>query len=96
MAQNGPFTLQRLSVAPGARLELNRSRQEAEQWIVLEGSALVDIGGQMKLSMENQSTRIPAGCLRAVENPGHSVLQLVQLRMDPSTANPTPESIGAA
>lgn len=96
VAQNGPFTLQRLSVAPGARLELNRSRQEAEQWIVLEGSALVDIGGQMKLSMENQSTRIPAGCLRAVENPGHSVLQLVQLRMDPSTANPTPETIGAA
>ena len=96
VAQNGPFTLQRLSVAPGARLELNRSRQEAEQWIVLEGSALVDIGGQMKLLMENQSTRIPAGCLRAVENPGHSVLQLVQLRMDSATVVQTPETIGAA
>ncbi|MDA7420775.1 hypothetical protein [Tritonibacter multivorans] len=96
LAQNGQFTLQRLSVAPGARVELDGARQESEQWIVLEGSALVDIGGQMKLLMENQSTRIPAGCQRAVENPGHSVLQLIQLRLVRPASTSAPETIGAA
>ena len=96
LAQSGQFTLQRLSVAPGARIDLNGSCNENEQWIVLEGSALVDIGGQMKLLMENQSTRIPAGCQRAVENPGHSVLQLIQLRVEQPTAPLAKETIGAA
>jgi mannose-1-phosphate guanylyltransferase/mannose-6-phosphate isomerase len=96
LAQNGPLTLQRLSIAPGARLELNPHRYEAEQWIVLQGSALIGVGGQMKLLMENQSMRVPAGCLRSVENPGQSVLQLVQLRFDPTPATPSPETIGAA
>ncbi len=53
------FQVKRIMVKPGARLSLQKHYHRAEHWIVVKGTALVEIDGKEVLLTENQSTYIP-------------------------------------
>lgn len=95
--------VQRVTVRPGATVDMTSSARGAEHWIVVEGTALVSVGQSLKMILKHQSTRIPAGTVRRVENPGTSQLQLICLQLDHATdptenrtAKETPSHVGAA
>ncbi len=77
----GPsFQIKHLQVKPGARLSLQRHRQRAEHWVVVDGSARVRLGERRFALEKNQSAYIPAGEAHALENPGPGDLSIIEVQ----------------
>ncbi|WP_257293783.1 mannose-1-phosphate guanylyltransferase/mannose-6-phosphate isomerase [Endozoicomonas sp. YOMI1] len=74
------FQVKRIMVKPGARLSLQKHYHRAEHWIVVKGTALVEIDGKEILLTENQSTYIPIGAVHRLENPGKFDLELIEVQ----------------
>jgi len=77
----GPrFQVKRIVVNPGAALSLQSHHHRAEHWVVVEGTAKVTIGEEVKLISENQSVYIPLGSVHRMENPGKVLLTLIEVQ----------------
>ncbi len=74
------FQVKRLTVAPGARLSLQKHYHRAEHWVVVNGTALVTRGEEEILLRENESVYIPLGTVHRLENPGKVPLNLIEVQ----------------
>lgn len=74
------FQVKRLTVAPGARLSLQKHYHRAEHWVVVNGTALVTRGEEQILLRENESVYIPLGTAHRLENPGKVPLNLIEVQ----------------
>ena len=74
------FQVKHITVNPGAKLSVQMHHHRAEHWIVVSGTARVTIGGQESLLTENQSTYIPIGTIHALENPGETPLEIIEVQ----------------
>ena len=74
------FQVKRITVKPGAKLSLQKHFHRAEHWIVVKGTALVEVNGNELLLTENQSAYIPIGALHRLENPGKFDLELIEVQ----------------
>jgi mannose-1-phosphate guanylyltransferase/mannose-6-phosphate isomerase len=72
--------VKRIVVKPGGALSLQSHHHRAEHWIVVEGTARVQIGDQVKLVSENESVYIPLGAMHRLENPGKMPLTLIEVQ----------------
>ena len=48
-------------------------------WVVVEGTAKVEVDGKETLIYENQSTYIPLGAVHRLSNPGRVPLRIVEV-----------------
>ncbi len=80
LATGGRFQVKRIVVKPGGALSLQSHHHRAEHWIVVEGTARVQIGDQVKLVSENESVYIPLGAMHRLENPGKMPLTLIEVQ----------------
>lgn len=76
----GRFQVKRIHVNPGAALSLQSHHHRSEHWIVVEGTAKVTVGDDVKLLTENQSIYIPLGALHRMENPGKVPMVLIEVQ----------------
>ncbi|MDC0867642.1 mannose-1-phosphate guanylyltransferase/mannose-6-phosphate isomerase [Paracoccaceae bacterium] len=77
----GPrFQVKRIVVNPSAALSLQSHNHRSEHWIVVEGTAKVTIGDNVKTITENQSVYIPLGAIHRMENPGKLPLTLIEVQ----------------
>jgi mannose-1-phosphate guanylyltransferase / mannose-6-phosphate isomerase len=67
-------------VKPGGTLSLQSHMHRAEHWIVVEGTARVTIGDEVKLVSENQSVYVPLGTKHRMENPGKVPMVLIEVQ----------------
>ena len=74
------WQVKKIEVKPGASLSLQMHHHRAEHWIVVKGTALVEIDGEKKLVGENQSTYIPLGCKHRLTNPGRMPVELIEVQ----------------
>jgi mannose-6-phosphate isomerase-like protein (cupin superfamily) len=74
------FQVKRIVVKPGGILSLQSHVHRAEHWIVVEGTARVTIGDDVKLVSENQSVYIPLGERHRMENPGKLPMVLIEVQ----------------
>ncbi|HJW25421.1 MAG TPA: mannose-1-phosphate guanylyltransferase/mannose-6-phosphate isomerase [Rhodocyclaceae bacterium] len=74
------FQVKRIMVKPGERLSLQMHHHRAEHWIVVSGTAKVQVDGKEILLCENQSTYIPLGNTHRLENPGKIPLHLIEVQ----------------
>lgn len=74
------FQVKRIVVKPGAALSLQSHVHRSEHWIVVEGTARVTIGDQVRLVSENQSVYIPLGAKHRMENPGKLPMVLIEVQ----------------
>lgn len=65
---------------PGAALSLQSHHHRSEHWIVVEGTARVTVGDEVKLVTENQSVYIPLGATHRMENPGKVPMVLIEVQ----------------
>lgn len=72
--------MKRIVVHPGASLSLQSHHHRAEHWIVVEGTARVTIGTEVKLVSENESVYIPLGEKHRLENPGKVAMVLIEVQ----------------
>jgi mannose-1-phosphate guanylyltransferase/mannose-6-phosphate isomerase len=80
MDRGDRFQTKRIIVKPGAKLSLQKHRHRSEHWIVVNGTAEVTVGDDVKLLQENESTFIPAGTPHRLGNPGKVPLHLIEVQ----------------
>jgi len=74
------FQVKRIHVHPGAALSLQSHVHRSEHWIVVQGTARVTVGDEVKLLTENQSVYIPLGAVHRMENPGKVPMVLIEVQ----------------
>jgi mannose-1-phosphate guanylyltransferase/mannose-1-phosphate guanylyltransferase/mannose-6-phosphate isomerase len=74
------FRVKRIHVHPGAALSLQSHVHRAEHWIVVEGTARVTVGDDVRLVTENQSVYVPLGEKHRLENPGKLPMVLIEVQ----------------
>ncbi|MGB0902214.1 mannose-1-phosphate guanylyltransferase/mannose-6-phosphate isomerase [Halocynthiibacter sp.] len=74
------FQVKRILVHPGAALSLQSHVHRSEHWIVVEGTAKVTVGNDVKLVTENESVYVPLGAVHRMENPGKLPMVLIEVQ----------------
>jgi len=74
------YQVKRITVKPGASLSLQMHHHRAEHWMVVSGTARVQIGAEEQLLTENQSVYIPIGETHRLTNPGKLPLELIEVQ----------------
>ena len=74
------FQVKRITVKPGAKLSVQMHHHRAEHWIVVSGTAKVQIDDTEQYVTENESVYIPITAVHALENPGKVDLELIEVQ----------------
>ena len=78
--QGNRYKVKRIEVYPNASLSLQKHLHRAEHWVVVEGTALVEVEGKETTIHENQSTYIPLGAKHRLSNPGKIPLKIIEVQ----------------
>ena len=78
--QGERYKVKSIVVNPGERLSLQKHFHRAEHWVVVTGTAAVEVDGSRTLIHENQSTYIPMGSKHRLSNPGRIPLRIVEVQ----------------
>ena len=74
------WQVKRIEVKPGASLSLQMHHHRTEHWIVVSGTAEVEIDSEKFLIGENKSICIPLGSTHRLSNPGKIKLILIEVQ----------------
>lgn len=74
------FQVKRIMVKPGGVLSLQSHMHRSEHWVVVEGTAEVTVGEEIKLVTENQSVYIPLGAVHRMANRGQLPMYLIEVQ----------------
>ena len=69
-----------IEVNPGSKLSLQMHHHRAEHWVVVSGSARVQIEERDFILNENQSTFIPLGSKHRLSNPNQNPLKIIEIQ----------------
>ena len=69
-----------INVKPSEQLSLQMHHYRSEHWIVVKGTAKVELDNKVELLVENQSTYIPLGSKHRLSNPGKIPLVLIEVQ----------------
>ena len=75
------FQVKRITVNPGAQLSLQSHHHRAEQWTVVEGTAIIHVDGTDTTVSETQSVHIPLGAVHRMSNPGKIPMVLIEVQI---------------
>jgi mannose-1-phosphate guanylyltransferase/mannose-6-phosphate isomerase len=80
----GPrFQVKQIMVKTGGQLSLQSHMHRSEHWVVVAGSAEVQIGEHTRLLAENESIYVPLGAVHRLTNPGKVDLHLIEVQSGP-------------
>ena len=74
------WKVKKIFVKPGEKLSLQLHHHRAEHWIVVNGTAAVEVDDEKLILYENQSTYIPLGSKHRLSNPGKIPLILIEVQ----------------
>ena len=78
--QRDRFKVKNIEVKPGHRLSLQKHHHRTEHWIVVSGTAEVQLNEDKQILGENQSMYIPLGCMHRLSNPGKIPLKIIEVQ----------------
>jgi len=82
--EGGPgYKIKRIEVPPAGRLSLQMHHHRAEHWVVVSGTALVQLGDTERILIENQSVDIPKGTVHRLSNPGKIPVEIIEIQSGP-------------
>jgi mannose-1-phosphate guanylyltransferase/mannose-6-phosphate isomerase len=74
------YKIKKITVYPGGKLSLQMHYHRSEHWVVVRGTAKVQIGEKEMHVCENESVYIPKTTLHRLENPGKVDLELIEVQ----------------
>ena len=74
------FQVKQIVVNPGASLSLQMHHHRAEHWVVVSGTAEVQVDDSIQMLTEDQSVYIPIGAKHRLSNPGKLPLTLIEVQ----------------
>jgi mannose-1-phosphate guanylyltransferase / mannose-6-phosphate isomerase len=77
----GRYRVKRIVVKPGCTLSLQKHFHRSEHWVVVQGTAEVTLGDELRNVHENESVYIPIGSVHRLANPGKIPLELIEVQV---------------
>ena len=74
------WLVKKIEVNQGSKLSLQMHNHRAEHWVVVSGTAQIEINEKKFLLQENQSTFIPLGAKHRLTNPGEKILTIIEIQ----------------
>jgi len=82
--EEGPhYKIKRIEVPAGGKLSLQMHHHRSEHWVVVSGTALVQVGDKEMLLTENQSVDIPKTSTHRLSNPGKVPVEIIEIQTGP-------------
>ncbi len=78
--EDNRWKVKKIEVKPKSSLSLQMHHHRAEHWVVVTGTAEVEIDNKKIILSENQSTYIPLGSKHRLTNPGSINLVLIEVQ----------------
>ena len=78
--QGNRYKVKRIEVNPNASLSLQKHLHRAEHWVVVEGTAQIEVDEKIFIIKENESTYIPLGSKHRLSNPGKIPLRIIEVQ----------------
>ena len=75
------YRVKRIVVKPGSLLSLQKHFHRSEHWVVVQGTAEVTTGNDVRNVHENESIYIPIGSIHRLSNPGKIPLELIEVQV---------------
>ena len=75
------FKVKRIGVYPGKRLSLQSHKHRSEHWVIVKGTARVQVGEDQLILHKNQHVYIPVGVLHRMENIGEDMVEFVETQI---------------
>jgi mannose-1-phosphate guanylyltransferase/mannose-6-phosphate isomerase len=75
------FQVKRICVKPGGRLSLQKHFHRAEHWVVVQGTAEVQVDDRVSMVRENEAVYLPMGAVHRLVNPGKIPLELIEVQV---------------
>ena len=69
-----------IHVKPGEKLSLQMHHHRSEHWVVVDGTAKVELENKISFLTENESIYIPLGAKHRLSNPGKIELTLIEVQ----------------
>ncbi len=69
-----------IEVKPSAKLSLQMHHHRSEHWVVVSGTAKIEVDKKVEILSENQSVYIPLGSKHRLSNPGKITLTLIEVQ----------------
>tara|TARA_B100000212_G_scaffold338909_1_gene316313 strand:+ start:447 stop:1886 length:1440 start_codon:yes stop_codon:yes gene_type:complete len=80
IADDQGWQVKLINVKPGEQLSLQLHHHRSEHWVVVDGTAKVEIENKEFILNENQSSYIPIGSKHRLSNPGQIPLKLIEIQ----------------
>ncbi len=81
LEETGGYKIKRLTVSPGKRLSLQRHHHRSEHWVIVRGTADVDLDGVHQFLRPGESTYVPAGVMHRLGNSGKIPLEVIEVQI---------------
>jgi mannose-1-phosphate guanylyltransferase/mannose-6-phosphate isomerase len=75
------YKIKRVSVKPGQRLSLQLHHHRSEHWVVVSGTAEVELNGETRLLRQGESTFVRSGMRHRLKNPGIIPLEVIEVQL---------------
>ena len=80
IVEDSRWQVKLINVKPSEQLSLQMHHHRSEHWIVVKGTAKVEVDNKIEFLAENQSTYIPLGSKHRLSNPGKIQLLLIEVQ----------------
>jgi len=80
LEEGARFKIKRIEVKPGCSLSLQKHHHRSEHWVVVSGTAEVNIDGNEGILRPNESCYIPIGIKHRLINPGKVPLVMIEVQ----------------
>jgi mannose-1-phosphate guanylyltransferase len=78
---NSAYKIKKIVVKPGKRLSLQKHLHRSEHWVVVAGTAAVQVGSEEKIVRKNESIYIPIGEIHRLSNGGKIDLAIIETQV---------------
>ncbi len=80
IAEDDRWQVKKIFVKSGASLSLQMHNYRSEHWVIVSGTAFIEIDNKKELYSENESVYIPVGSKHRLTNPGKVKLVLIEIQ----------------
>jgi mannose-1-phosphate guanylyltransferase len=81
LTEGSGYKIKKIVVKPGKRLSLQKHFHRSEHWVVVSGTAQVQVGDSIYLVRPNESTYIKVGQIHRLSNPGKIPVVLIETQV---------------
>jgi mannose-1-phosphate guanylyltransferase/mannose-6-phosphate isomerase len=75
------FKIKRVTVKPGQQLSLQLHKHRSEHWVVVSGTAQVELDGETHVFQKGESTFVRSGARHRLRNTGTVPLEVIEVQL---------------